>query len=176
MSSILFFLQKLWIRISYVFRVTHTANRCGHQTKQEGFITCGEHTIIMAMPLAENGHPEYCLDCIGNMTIQCAWCDRRIPIGSPITLYIPKESYAVPNHAVCYTEDDSKALVGCLGSECADAGMDRAGFWLPGEDGRGRVQRVPTIMETLLANPHARAVFVRDTHDIAEALSPKVIN
>lgn len=176
MKTVLFALEKFWIFISSFFRITYTANKCGHKTKRKGFMKDGDHTTIMTMPLAENGSPDYCLDCIGKMTIQCAWCENRINIGSPITLYTPKDSYEVPDHAVPYTEGGSKALVGCLGWECAETGGDRAGFWLPGDDGRGRVQRVPTAFETLIGNPDASMLLVNDTHDIAEAVNPTVIS
>lgn len=174
MRKVLFVLEKIWVVLSYIFRTTHTANKCGHKTKKKGFIKDGDHTTIMNMPLAENGHPDYCLDCISKMTIQCAWCENRITIGDPITLYTPNESYNVPDHAVPYTEGGSKALVGCLDWNCGDA-FDRAGFWLPGDGGKGQVQRVPSILETILSNPEAKAVVVNNTHDIAEAAKPAVI-
>lgn len=176
MRSVLFVLEKIWVFLSSIFRTTYTANKCGHKTKRKGFMNYGEHTAIMTMPLAENGNPDYCLDCIGNMTIQCAWCDNRITIGSPVTLYIPKDSYKVPDYAVPYTEGGSKALVGCLRWECAETGGDRAGFWMPGEDGKGRVQRVPTAFEMLMGNPEASMVLVQNTHDITEAVNPTIIN
>ncbi len=127
------------------------------------------------MPLSENGKPDYCLECIGNMTIQCAWCENLIAIGSPITLYTPAEGYEVPGHAVPYTENSSKAFVGCLGWNCADTGGDRAGFWLPDDDGKGKVHRVPTAIETLMSNPDATMLIIQDTHNVAEAENPKVI-
>lgn len=175
MKSVLFSVNKAWMYFSYLFRPTYTANKCRHKTKRKGLMNSSGNTSIMSMPLAENGKPDYCLDCIGKMTIQCAWCENKITIGSPITLYTPKDSYEVPDHAVPYTEGDSGALVGCLGWECADTGGDRAGFWLPGEDGKGYVQRVPTVFETIMGNPEASALIVNDTHDIAEAVNPTVI-
>lgn len=176
MRSVLFALEKVWIFFSQIFRKTYTANKCGHKTKKKGFMKDGDHTTIMTMPLAESGSPDYCLDCIGKMTIQCAWCDNRISIGSPITLYTSKKPDEMPDHAVPYTEGGSGAFVGCLGWECADTGGDRAGFWLPGEDGKGRVERVPTAIETLMSNPDASALIVHNTHNIAEAVNPTLIS
>jgi len=172
MRSVLFALEKAWVFFTTIFRKTYTANICGHKTKSTGFMKAGDRVTIMTMPLAENKRPDYCLDCIGKMTIKCAWCSNDITIGSPVTLYTPVDTYEVPDHAVPYTEGGSKALVGCLGWECACSGADRAGFWLPGEDGKGRVHRVPTAIEILMGNPNAKALIVHDTHDMVEAMNP----
>lgn len=110
------------------------------------------------------------------MSIQCAWCGKSIAIGDPVTLYTPEDSYEVPDYAVPYTEGGSKALVGCLRWNCADTGADRAGFWMPGDNGEGKVLRVPNAFETLIRNPGASTVLVRDTHDLAEAVNPTVIS
>ncbi len=175
MRRVLFVLDKLWLQISYLFRTTYTANKCGHKTKLVGPIKDGDGQTIMTMPLAANGSPDYCLDCIGDMSIQCAWCENTITIGSPVTLYTPKDSYQVPDHAVPYTEGGSKALVGCLGWGCAVGGADRAGFWLPGEDGKGHVHRVPTALEILMSNQDAKALIVNDLGSLSEANNPRII-
>lgn len=176
MRSVLFALAKVWIFLTGIFRKTHTANKCSHKTKRKGFMKVGENGTIMSMPLTENGSPDYCLDCIGKLSIKCAWCGNDIAIGDPVTLYSPTESFVVPDHAVPYTEGGSKALVGCLGWECAMTGADRAGFWLPGEDGKGRVHRVPTGIEILMRNPNAAALVVHDTHDMVEAMNPTIVS
>ena len=150
MHTVLFTLKKIWILGPLFFRTTYNANRCGHKTRSKGLIKVGDRTNIMEMTLSENGNPDYCLDCISKMSIRCAWCSEPISIGNPITLYTPVKTYKIPEYAVLYTEGGSRALVGCLDLNCADGGGDRAGFWLPGNDGRGRVKRVQTAFETLI--------------------------
>lgn len=149
MKIVLFTLEKFWIFTSSFFRTVHTTNKCGHKTHKKGFMKDGKHTTVMDMPLAKNGKPDYCLKCIGNMSIRCAWCGGSIIIGNPVTLYIPTDTYDVPDYAIHYKKDNSKAVVGCLGWDCADTGADRSGFWLPGNDGKGKVQKIPTEYERL---------------------------
>ncbi len=147
--NIRFRIKKLWLVLSNPFKHTYTANICNHKTKLEGPMSDGKHTITMKMPLAENGNPDYCLKCIGEMSIKCAWCNNPITIGSPITLYTPKDDYDIPEYAVPYTENDSKALVGCLGWECAHSGADMCGRWMP----PGKVERQPSPLELcMMAN------------------------
>lgn len=175
MQHVLLNLVKFWFFVSSIFKKTYTANKCGHKTKSKGVISEGDYTTTIQMPLEENGNPNYCLKCIENMSIQCAWCGDTIGIGSPITLYIPKDTFEVPDYAVSYTEGESKALVGCLGWECAHTGGDRAGFWLPDDEGKGHVYRVPTAIEAVMANGGKSAVFISDISDIEEAKNPTTI-
>jgi hypothetical protein len=110
------------------------------------------------MPLSENGNPDYCLDCIAKMSIKCAWCENSIHVGDPVTLFIPKESYKVPEHAVRYDKDE-RLLIGCLGWNCAGSGIDRQGFWMP----PGRVERIPSPIEILLSGESkGKAIIVND--------------
>lgn len=154
---VLYAVQELLIALSNPFRKSHIANICGHLTRQKGLINDGRNTISMRMPLAKNGHPEYCLDCIGKMTIRCAWCGEPIIIGSPITLYTPKQSFVVPDYAVRYGEEG--ALVGCLRWACAVSGADLCGYWMP----PGEVERVLSPIELCLQS--GQAVVVGDTHN-----------
>ncbi len=121
-------IKRAWLNITFFLRPTFTANGCKHKTKREGEIHYFDHTSIMKMPLSKNGNPDYCLDCIARMTIQCAWCRTPITIGSPITLYTPKDS-RVPKHAVAYTKDNSKTLVGCTHQSCTLLPDDMSGYW-----------------------------------------------
>lgn len=134
--------QAIAITVSRSFRKTHTANICGHVTKKKGFIKYGDSTVIMEMPLEDNGHPDYCLDCISKMTIRCAWCGEPIVIGSPITLYLPTEGLDIPDHAVRYSEGKEQALVGCLRWDCAHL-ANMSGYWMP----PGEVERVISPLE-----------------------------
>lgn len=154
-----------------LFRKTHTANVCGHQTKQKGtMISPDGSKSIMSMPLADNGHPDYCLECIGEMTIQCAWCDNLIAVGDPITLYVPKQGFEVPKHAVRYNGDGHDSLVGCLGWNRAESGADLCGYWMP----PGVVKRVPSPIELCLHGLDGKGpnvVIVGDTHNYPASVS-----
>lgn len=107
----------------------------------------GESVNLMKIPLAKNGRPDYCIECIGKMSIKCAWCGHPIVIGELITLHIPKKDSKVPDYAVHYTEDGVNALVGCSRMSCAD-GYDLCGRWLP----PGKVIRIPSPLELCLAS------------------------
>ncbi len=137
---------------------------CGHETAAEGEIAALGETTMMTMPRNAAGGFDYCLDCIAKMTIRCAWCDDIIFIGSPVTLYILPADEAVPDHAVVYSTDPLR-LVGCLGWDCADTSVDRAGFWLPGESGQGAVHRIGTVFDMMLGDPGIASVIIRDLTD-----------
>lgn len=141
-------LELIWLVFSEDFRKTYTANICKHSTKLKGRILSTEDDFVMGMPFSTDGNPDYCLECIGKMSIQCTWCGKRIRIGKPVTLCAPRDeaTFKAPPYAVRYHEDE-KHFVGCLRWECADSGIDRAGFWMP----PGLVIRVPSPIETFLA-------------------------
>lgn len=154
-----------------------TASKCGHHTSFVGTIHVFGHSATMAMPMNVEGATDYCLDCIEKMSIRCAWCEDPIVVGDPITLYTPKSEkdiergfdamqkrgqiefpfvieeglgFPLPDLAVVYQQKPLQ-VVGCLGWDCADTGADRAGFWMPGENGKGMVRRVRTAFEEILA-------------------------
>lgn len=126
----------------------HTVSKCDHRTKRTGIISAFGERIITQMPLNDTGSVDWCLKCIEKEAIQCAWCTRPIFIGNPITLY-STESDKVPKHATVFDRKPIQ-LVGCLDLNCADTGGDRAGFWIVGDDGKGKVERVPTAFEVKL--------------------------
>jgi hypothetical protein len=165
-------LNILWIKATSFLRTTYVANKCGHETKKKGEIHFLGEISIMDMPLSENGNPDYCLGCIGDMTIQCAWCKNPIVIGSPITLYIPKENFEIPKHAVRY-ENPGKtrdSLVGCIGWDCADTGADIQGHWMP----PGEVKRCMSPIEMCLAanqGEEENIVIVGDTADYPNSVT-----
>lgn len=170
--KVLFALSLAGNAVIHIFRHNHTANVCGHLTKQKGVMKSPDGSqSIMSMPLADNGHPNYCLECIGKMTIQCAWCDNRIAIGDPVTLYIPKKGFEIPKHAVHYSsEGGQESLVGCLGWNCAESSADLCGRWMP----PGVVQRVPSPIELCLHGMDGKGpnvVFVGDTHNYPASVS-----
>ena len=158
-------------RLKAVFSSSHVASKCGHKTKRAGIIHGYQETSILKMPLLADGTVEYCLDCVSKMSIRCAWCGSAIMVGNPITLYSPKADYKIPEYATRYPESPT-ALVGCLGWDCADTGGDRAGFWMPGENGIGMVHRVPTMFETMMNSAVSSGVIIHDINDIKEAHNP----
>ena len=145
MHKILYCLQVAWLTVSYRLRRTYLANMCGEKTKKTGeILSCGE-SLIISLPLSRNGNPDYCLSCVAKMSIKCAWCGNLIHIGDPVTLYLPQESFKIPEYAVRYDKDE-RCLVGCLGFECTTTGADRQGFWVP----PGKVKRVASPIETMV--------------------------
>ena len=187
-------LRKMWLSAPALNPFPYTAAKCGHETKRAGEVTAFEHTTTTKMPLNEEGTVDWCLECLGKMAIRCAWCGDLIFIGDPITLYSPgpragffssgepgeaqearkQEGFVAPDYAVAYCEVPL-TLVGCLGWNCADTGSDRAGFWLPGDDGKGRVQRVQTAYEAILAAEDPSMVVVGNSGDMAEAMNPTLV-
>lgn len=183
----------LFLRLDSLSPFRYAAQKCGHRTKRSGPVSAFGRTITTKMPMNKNGSVDYCLDCIGKMAIRCAWCGDQIFIGNPITLYSPgprtgffsseepseaqrarkQDDLVVPDGAVVYHENPL-TLVGCLGWNCADTGADRAGFWLPDENGKGRVHRVQTAYEAILGADEP-SMIVGDTHDTKEALNPTLI-
>jgi hypothetical protein len=160
-----FILQAVMLAVSALFRRTHVANICGHKTSKKGFMYDGTSTSIMEMPLAENGHPDYCLDCIGKMGIRCAWCGEPITIGEPVTLDFPHKEFRVPDYAVKYGEGEEQALVGCLRWDCADTLTMMCGQWMP----PGVVKRVPSPLEIALQT--GKAVMVSDVGNYPASIS-----
>lgn len=159
-----FIVQSLLCAVSNPFRGIHTANVCRHQTRKKGFMHDGKSMSIMEMPLAKNGHPDYCLECIGKMSIRCAWCGEPITIGDPITLYHPKKEFEVPDYAVKYGESDKQSLVGCLRWDCADT-LALCGQWMP----PGVVRRAPSLFEIALQT--GKMVLVDDTRNYPASVS-----
>jgi len=150
----------------------YLASKCGHQSPLGGDVTAfGKTRTLKDRELDSSGAIEgWCPDCVSKMVIQCAWCTAPIFPGDPITLYTPAtEDFVVPDHAVVYRESPLQ-LVGCLGWNCADTGGNRAGFWIAGEGGKGRVYRVPSPVE--IAFNSGRAVVVGDLGNIDEAEEP----
>lgn len=127
MKNVLNIVAMWWIITTNRPQGTYTAKKCGHATKLIGLVYDGQKKIFWKMPLVDNINPNYCLDCIGAMSILCAWCNQPITVGSPITLYEHNEDFDVPKHAVHH---DERALVGCMRSNCADYKEDVAGIWV----------------------------------------------
>lgn len=159
------------MRLFNPFKRYVVASKCGHTTALKGTVSAFGQSTITKIRRDQNGSTPYCLECLGGMAIRCAWCGNPIFIGDPITLYAPvsEESYEkrlkgqteffrvdylgmkLPKGSVVYGEKPY-SLVGCLRWKCADTGADRAGFWLPGSDGKGTVHRIKTVYEEFLTS------------------------
>ena len=149
------------------------AAKCSHRTKRRGPVRAFGKTIRTTMPKNKDGSVDWCLDCLGKMAIRCAWCGHPIFVGDPITLYTPSDkNFKTPDYAVVYKKEPL-TLVGCLGWNCADTGADRAGFWVPGNDGKGMVERVPTAFELMAQNP-GHDVIINNAGDPKEARNPTI--
>ena len=187
-------IDDLFLRLGSLISFRYTAAKCGHRTKRSGPVSAFGRTTTTKMPMNKNSSVDYCLDCIGKMAIRCAWCSDPIFIGDPITLYSPgprtglfsserpseaqktrkQDGFVVPDGAVVYRENPL-TLVGCLGWNCADTGADRAGFWLPGEDGKGHVHRVQTAYEAILGAKEPSMMIVGDLGNIKESINPTLV-
>lgn len=132
------------------------ATKCGHKTKKNGKVTAFGEAITTNI----NGDSvEYCHECLGRMAIRCAWCGKPIFIGDPVTLYIANSS-EMPDYAVFYDDEnreahnkpDSVEVVGCLRFSCADTGADKAGYWVPGDNNKGKVHLARSAYEIALSD------------------------
>ncbi len=153
------------------------------QAKKKYLFGCGHYSQlkkkmeVFGEPITYEGskdHLETCPECLLAMATRCAWCGRPIFIDDPITLYVPtKPGFQIPEYAVRYGEPPEghshPALVGCLGWNCAETGMDRAGFWVR----PGKVQRVASPMEVLVArmkNGDDTPFIVNNLRDQSQAI------
>lgn len=168
------FKNLFWRLLGKKEKVEYVATKCSHRTKGQGPVSAYGQTLMCNIPLNKDGSVDFCLDCIGKMSIRCAWCGEAIFVREPITLYTPRPEFKVPEHAVVYQENPLQ-LIGCLRMGCADSGADRAGFWLPGDDVKGYVRRVPTAYEVILGAQTPSAMIVSRIDDVEEAINPRLI-
>jgi hypothetical protein len=111
---------------------------CGHKTRPFGQITAFGYGFWAEIPVFK-GKTTFCHECIGKMTIRCAWCGKPIFVGHLVTLSIPPAGARMPEHTQYYLLDKGHACIGC--ANCARQEDVRAGFWTQ----PGRVQLLPTI-------------------------------
>lgn len=152
------FFNQILLFINHLFSKRYLA-KCGHKTYKRDNISAFEKSRILEIPI-EDDEANDCHRCLGKMTIKCAWCEKPIFIGSPITLYSPtdKKGFKLPKHAVIY-DKEKMAVVGCLRWDCVNSVIDRAGFWYP----PGKVERVPSPLEIVMATNSC--VIVQDLSD-----------
>lgn len=137
-----------------------TARVCGHLTAKVGWVRAFGDETITEMPNMKDGGVAYCLVCLGQMAIRCAWCKNTIFIGDPVTLYHNIDG-TIPEGATVH-DPVRGSVVGCLGWNCAITGADRAGFWHPDPNnhGRGYVYRMMSPIEQMLVS--GQMVIVED--------------
>lgn len=143
-----------------LFKKKYKASQCGHKTKRAGKLKkFDEETFLLQMPLNDDGKPDYCIDCISDMTIKCAWCGKPIFVGDQVTLYSPADpDHEMPDYAIEHKGGTkSKQYVGCLRWECAETGADICGIWVP----PGEVKRFMSPMEKAMMT--GEPVIVSDT-------------
>lgn len=147
-----FFILMIFLILAY-WRIFRTLKRktiacCGHKTEVKGYLQAfGEKQEIKLIRDKKRTF-EYCIDCLGKMTICCAWCGRPIFIGSLITLYTPIDNnFKISEYAVIYKENPLQ-LVGCPRSDCAETGADYCGYWVP----PGKVERFKSMFEESIAD------------------------
>ncbi len=133
---------------------TYTATRCNHLTTRKGVVTAFGESITTEMPKNGRGGYDYCLKCLGEMAIRCAWCEAIIFIGDPVTLYASTEGKA--NDSAVRYPAIAGAFVGCQWADCAESGADLAGIWVPdpGPVRKGSVQRVMSGIDQVLSGEH----------------------
>lgn len=108
-----------------------TKAECGHKTRLSGTINAYGRSTKVKLEPNEDGDIDYCLKCIEDMTIKCAWCEKPIFIGEPVTLYSPKNNdFDFPDDAHVYKENPL-TFVGCRRMGCANSKPSYDGFWVP---------------------------------------------
>ena len=128
-----------------LFARTYIANVCNHPTKREGKTESFGECYAIVMPLAGNGRPDYCLECIGKMAIKCGWCGQLIHIGDFVTPYLPRPN--MPDYTRYHQDGPglARTVIGCCRASCREFPGDEHGQWLP----PGKIQRSPSVIEQL---------------------------
>ncbi len=101
---------------------------CGHETLVKDRVSAFGASREVKVPVVD-GKTDYCHRCLEKMAIKCAWCDGVILIGMPITSYVAKKNFVLPEHSVWFDEEQ-RLPVGC--GRCAEMGpADWTGIWAP---------------------------------------------
>jgi hypothetical protein len=104
---------------------------CGHSTRRKGRVTAFGETTVLETPLDAKGKPYICLECLGEMSIKCAYCHGTIFPFDSITLYSPGTLYKPEEGSITFGKNPVR-FVGCLRPACVS---EKRGFfsavWLP---------------------------------------------
>ncbi len=157
----------LWQKVQCVFYLIFGRSYkcdCGHNAKRKTILTIHGKSGVYTL----GKEHDYCPQCWAKAAIKCTWCSNTITPGDAITLYTPRDKeFKIPEHAVVYKRTPHLQLVGCLGWDCADSGMDRSGFWVM----PGKVQRAASPMEMMMyGNPNNEVMIVNDLSNPNEAV------
>jgi hypothetical protein len=98
-----------------LFRKKYIASICGHKTLVKGPFTAFGEEFFIRMPRQELEGPDYCLDCIGKMSIKCSSCDKIILIG----------------HRVFESFDGKERFITCSDEDCLGSKRGSPGMWVP---------------------------------------------
>jgi hypothetical protein len=152
--------------------------QCGHWTRLRGAVRAFGEKVVTTMP-REDGHPKYCLKCLAKMAIRCGLCGRAIFVGDPVAVYYghARRVNILPESSDSNLEKkrDEKKVIGCLRTDCAHSGSDRAGFWHPDI----KILRAMSPFEMILRgmteenrqdSPCHDAASIRDLSNPAEAI------
>lgn len=117
------FVQRKWRKRNRTIQ----AIKCGHSTKMRGRVVGFDGDSFLAELPVVDDTTTYCHDCLGKMTIRCAWCSRSIFVGKPITLSVQPLAAQMPAYARYLNLDEGRAYIGC--AACAKPEDNRTGFW-----------------------------------------------
>lgn len=119
------------------------ATKCGHRTYMSGSVMVFGKHVAFRLPV-KDGQTDYCLRCIGKMSIRCAWHGEPIVIGDAVTLRQPIAGRTLVDTGGCKSDEAGRYL-GCL--KCGCLRSDGKGLWvLP-----GRAQILPVLQEPVTA-------------------------
>lgn len=150
------------------------AGVCGHKTFERAVVSIYGNEITLKL-LEGDIDPGYCLDCMIEASILCAWCKNIIMPDDPVTLYTANKDFIPPrgsksfvyaeNHELVEVTDHSSCksgvvFAGCL--ECCNCAADRVGFWV-------RPGKILTVMSPLRVALEIGEVC-GDAYDIDEAI------
>jgi len=129
-------LNKLAILLESVFthlRFTYQA-KCGHKTKLKGVIRYGGANRVKSVPLAKDGQPYHCLECLEEKLIHCTWCGGPIVFGDMMVLCLTAKDSKVAQSAVRLVEKRRDRYASCLRKGCSPRGAKPFRYGIPEED------------------------------------------
>lgn len=104
---------------------------CGHSTRRKGRVTAFGETVVLETPLDAQGKPYICLECLGKMSIRCAYCHGAIFPFDSITLYAPGTLFEPGEESVTVGKNPVR-FVGCMRSACLSGSKGFfSAVWLP---------------------------------------------
>lgn len=122
---------------------TIPATTCGHRTYVSGSVEIFGKHVAFRLPV-KDGQTDYCLDCIGGMTILCTECGGLIVVGDAVTLRAPIAGRVLVDSNGCKSDADGR-YIGCY--RHGHTKSDGVGlFVIP-----GIVRPLPLVQELVVA-------------------------